>query len=120
MPETAQTLLLALVADGRISQQQADAVMTESLAAGTSVEDILRQKRTVTESDLAHAKAKALNVPFVTLAGRAIAPDIVNYIPEAVARRYVVLPFQFDASANELSVAMIDPLDFQVIEFLEK
>jgi type IV pilus assembly protein PilB len=54
------------------------------------------------------------------LVGRAISPDAVGYIPEPVVQRYTLLPFQFDSATNELSVAMIDPLDFQVIEFLEK
>ncbi len=120
MPATAQSILTALVADGRLPQAQADAVMTESLSTGAPAEDILVKKRMVTETDLAKAKAKALNVPFVTLAGRAIAPAIVNYISEPVARRYVLIPFEFDAQDNELSVAMIDPLDFQIIEFIEK
>ncbi len=120
MPATAQSILTALVADGRIAQAQADAVMTESLSTGAPAEDILVKKRLVTEGDLAKAKAKALNVPFVTLAGRAIAPAIGNFISEPVARRYVLIPFEFDAEASELSVAMVDPLDFQVIEFIEK
>ncbi len=120
MPATAQAILSALTAAGKLVQAQADAVMTESLARGTGVEDILREKRLVSDVDLAHAKAASLNIPFITLAGRAIAPAIVNFVSEPVARRYTLLPFQFDAATNELSVAMMDPLDFQVIEFIEK
>jgi type IV pilus assembly protein PilB len=120
MPATAQPILTALVSDERLSQAQADAVMTESLSTGSPAEDILLKKRLVSEVDLAKAKAKSLNIPFVTLAGRAITPDIVNFISEPVARRYSLIPFQFDSATNELSVAMVDPLDFQVLEFIEK
>ncbi len=120
MPATAQAILAALVADKRLAQAQADQIMTESLTSGVPVETILRQKRLVSEVDLAQAKAKSLNVPFVTLAGQAIGPDIVGYISEPVARRYMLISFAFDAATNELSVAMVDPLDFQVIEFIEK
>src|SRR5690348_8723837 len=120
MPPSAQPILSALVTEGRLSQVQADAIMTESLSAGKSVEDILKQKRLVTDTDLVKAKAASLNIPFVTLVGRAIEPDIINYISEPVARRYALIPFQFDTTTNELSVAMVDPLDFQVIEFIEK
>lgn len=94
--------------------------MTESLSTGSPAEDILLKKRLVSEVDLAKAKATSLNIPFVTLAGRAITPAIVNFISEPVARRYSLIPFQFDSTTNELSVAMVDPLDFQVIEFIEK
>lgn len=120
MPASAQSLLTALVSETRLTQVQADAVMTESLSSGTPVEDILTKRRMVTPVDLMKAKAASFNVPFVTLAGRALAPDIVNYISEPVARRYTLIPFAFDRDSNELSVAMLDPLDFQVIEFIEK
>jgi len=120
MPATAQPILTALVSDGRIAQAQADTVMTESLSTGAPVEDILLKKRLVSDVDLAKAKATSLNIPFVTLAGRAITPAIVNFISEPVARKYVLIPFEFDGKTNELSVAMADPLDSQVIEFIEK
>lgn len=120
MAATAQSLLQALVVDNKISQQQADAIMTESLTSGTPVADLLLKRRMVTLVDLTKAKAASLGIPFVTLAGRAIAPDIVNYISEPVSRRYSLIPFAFDHQTNELSVAMLDPLDFQVIEFIEK
>ena len=120
MPGTAQEILAILVSDRRLSQAEADGVMTQSLSSGEAVEDILRKKHLLSDLDFAKARAKSLGIPFVTLAGKAIAPDIVSYIPEPVIRRYTLLPFQFDNQTNELSVAMIDPLDFQVIEFLEK
>lgn len=120
MPETAQQLLVTLVADKKLTQSQADAVNTESLSAGTSIEDLILKKRLVSEADLIKARAKTLDIPFVTLGAKSISPDVVNFIPEPVARRYTLTPFVYDAKTNELSVAMLDPLDFQVIEFLEK
>jgi len=120
MPGTAQEMLSVLVSDHRLTQEVADAVTTESLSTGESVEAILARKHLVSEGDLAKARASSLGIPFVTLASKAISPDIVNYLPEPVIRKYVLLPFQFDQASNELSVAMADPLDFQVIEFLEK
>lgn len=120
MPGTAQEVLAILVADHRVSQDVADAVTTESLASGEAIDDILRRKHLVEEVDLVKARAKSLGIPFVTLANKAISPNVVNFLPEPVIRRYVLLPFQFDEVANELYVAMVDPLDFQVIEFLEK
>lgn len=120
MPATAQSLLQTLTTDNKISQAQANAVMTESLTSGTPVEDLLLKRRMVAPLDLTKAKSASLGIPFVTLAGRAIAPDIVTYISEPVSRRYSLIPFAFDRVTNELSVAMVDPLDFQVIEFIEK
>lgn len=120
MPGTAQEILSILVADRLLSQGEADAIATQSLSTGESTEEILKKKRIITEADFARAKAKSLGIPFVTLATRAIAPEVINYIPEPVIQRYNLVPFNFDSAANELSVAMVDPLDFQVVEFLEK
>ncbi len=120
MTPAAQDLLSILVAEKKISQEQATGISTESLTSGITVEDIIRKKRLVTEIDLAQSKAQSLGIPFITLAGRSTAPDVLSYIPEAVARRYTLIPFQFDSEKNELSVAMLEPLDFQVIEFLER
>ncbi len=120
MPTTAQELLTILTADGHLKEDQAEAIRLESLGTGTPVETILTKRQLVPEAILIQARAKALNIPFVTLEGKAISPDVVTYIPEPVARRYVLLPFAYDDKAKRLSVAMLDPLDFQVIEFLEK
>jgi len=120
MPAQPQEILQILVADKKLASEQAEEIRTQSLASGEAIEEILLRKRLVTESDLVQAKAKMLGIPFVTLSGRAISPDITSYLPEPVARRYNLVPFQFDAKTEELAIAMVDPLDFQVIEFLEK
>ncbi|MEK9143287.1 MAG: GspE/PulE family protein [Patescibacteria group bacterium] len=120
MPTTAQQLLSILVSDGHLSQDKADAIILESLNSGVAVEDIITKKHLVQESVYSQARAKALNIPFVSLVDKALSPDVITFIPEPVARRYVLLPFFYDPKAGVLSVAMLDPLDFQVIEFLEK
>ena len=120
MPSTAQELLAILVEKKQLTRDAAEAVRTESLNTGEDIEAILRKKRMVQDRALLEARAQSLGIPFVNIAGRAISPDVTTYIPEPVARRYVLVPFHYDAKLSELSVAMMDPLDFQVIEFLEK
>ncbi len=120
MPASAQDILQILVSDQKLTAEQSQAVNTEAISTGVSVEDILLKKRMVSSSDLLRSRAKSLGIPFISLGSQAVSPDIVNYIPEPVARRYTLVPFQFDAKTGDLSVAMLDPLDFQVIEFLEK
>ncbi len=120
MPGTAQEILSILVAKNKISKEKAEEIKTLSLNANESIESIIKKKHLVLDTDYAQARAASLNIPFVTLADKAISPDVVNYIPEPVARRYILVPYRFDSKTNELYVAMEDPLDFQVIEFLEK
>ncbi|MBI5448727.1 Flp pilus assembly complex ATPase component TadA [Candidatus Gottesmanbacteria bacterium] len=120
MPASSADLLSVLVEQKHLTREQADAINSESLSSGEALDKLLIRKHMVTEDDLVAARAKAMGIAFVILAGKAIAPNAVNFIPEAVARRYTLVPFSFDEKKGELSVAMLDPLDFQVIEFLEK
>lgn len=120
MTTTAQDILAVLENDKKITSDVAATIRTESLTTGESAEDVLRRKKVVSEEDIIKARATSLGIPFISLAGNAISPDIVNFIPEAVARRYTLVPFAFDGKTGVLSVAMLDPLDFQVLEFLEK
>lgn len=120
MPASAQQLTDALLDLGIISKEIADSVSLESINSGESQEAILTRKRIVTDENLAQARAKLYNIPYVKVSEIPFSPNLVNLIPESVARRYTILPFQLDEKNNMLSVAMEDPLDFQVMEFLEK
>jgi type IV pilus assembly protein PilB len=121
MVDTAQDILSILVQLNKISKPVADEINTLSLTSGLSIESLLRKKKIVQEQDIVQARAQSLGIPYINLTGRAISPDVINYIPEPVARRYTLVPFYMEHGAlGALSVAMADPLDFQVIEFLEK
>ncbi len=120
MPAAAQELLTKLIEDGRLTKEQADATSLESINLGETVESILLRKRLVGHEDILKAKSAILKIPFISLSSLALSPELVNYISEVVARKYVLLPFAFDEKKGELSVAMADPLDTQIIDFLEK
>jgi len=117
---TAQNLLERLVANKIITEEVVTEVQKEALTLGLTVEDVLVRRRLAEEEQILQAKAEALNVPFITLAGRGISPDVLSLVPEPVARRYTLVPFDIDRNNNVLHVAMLDPLDLQIIEFLEK
>lgn len=109
-----------LFEDKVLTQEQQNLVSLESVNTGKTYEAVILGHGFATEDQIVSAKAKLLGVPFVTLSGRGISPDVLNFVPEAVARRFSVLPFEYDRKENLLSVAMIDPLDIEVLEFLEK
>lgn len=117
---TAQNLLETLVSDGVITTEDAKQVKDISAAGGEKAEDILLKKRLASDIAILKAKAKLLSIPYIQLTGRGIPPDILNFIPESVSRRYAVVPFDIDRTSDTISVAMVDPLDLGVIEFLEK
>ncbi|MBI2314661.1 type II/IV secretion system protein [Candidatus Daviesbacteria bacterium] len=115
---TAQTLEDILFKQGLISSDQLSAVKLESLNSGTPIEKILIQHNLIPVDKITEAKAQILNVPYINLDGRAISADILNLIPEPAARRYTIIPFE--KKGEELWVAMADPLDIQITQFIEK
>lgn len=116
----AQKILNALIDLKILTKENAEQIRTEIVQTGQSIEDYLLRKKIITEVQFTQAKAKALEVPFATLAGRGVSPEVINFIPEPVARRYTLFPFDYDQTANTLHVAMEDPFDLQIIEFLEQ
>lgn len=105
---------------GKITADQYSLVKLEAINTGRPVEDIVTEHKYASAEDIMQARSQLLGIPFIDLTGRQIDSDVLSMIPEAVARRYVLIPFQYEKSKNTLSVAMVDPLDLQVIEFLER
>lgn len=115
---SSQTIEDILFQHGVLSKEQLSSVKLESINTGQPPEKIIIDHNIVPSDKVAAARAQLLHVPFIKLEGKAIPTDILNLIPEPVARRYKLIPF--DRSNEELLVAMEDPLDLQVIQFIEK
>lgn len=107
-----------LFKQGLLSPDQLSAIKLESINSGQAVERILLQHNIVPVDKVIQAKAQILNVPFVKLEEKAIPADVLNLVPEPAARRYKIIPFE--KIKDELWVAMEDPLDIQIIQFVEK
>ncbi len=107
-----------LFKQGLLSSDQLSAIKLESINSGQPPEKIIIQHNIVPADKVTQAKAQLLNVPYIKLEGKAISTDVLNLIPEPAARRYQIIPF--DRHGEELWVAMSDPLDIQIIQFIEK
>ena len=114
----AQFIEDVLASRGILTNQQLNFVKSEAKRRQESVEKILSQMGWVGEEQLVQAKAVVIGVPFVSPDQQPISPEVLACLPEEVARRFIVVPIAKDAET--LSVAMIDPLDLQVLEFIEK
>lgn len=101
-----------------LTTQQLSAIKLEAINSGLSAEQVITQHQLVAPNKMVAARATLMGVPFITLEGKAISSEVLNFIPELVARRYRIIPF--DKKGDKLFVAMADPLDLQVIQFIEK
>lgn len=107
-----------LFKQGLINANQLSAIKLEAINSGQNTEKIVMQHQLVAPAKYYAAKAQLLGVPFISLEGKAITTDVLDAVPEAAAQRYHIIPF--DRKDNKLFVAMTDPLDLQVIQFIEK
>ncbi|MEX0616796.1 MAG: GspE/PulE family protein [Candidatus Woykebacteria bacterium] len=109
-----------LFEQGKLPQEKVSLVKLESLNTGKSVEELLLEHNFVTLEDLTAARGELLGISYINPTTKPINAEVLQLIPEPVARRYVLIPFEYDKSTGTLSVAMADPLDLQVIEFIER
>lgn len=107
-----------LAARGSITAEQLVFVQRETKRRQESTEKILSSMNWVSQEQITQAKAQVIGVPYSKPDEQPISPEVLGYIPEDVAKRFTVIPISKDK--NMLSVAMMDPLDLQVFEFIEK
>jgi type IV pilus assembly protein PilB len=109
-----------LVKQNVVSEDILKEVNGESITTGKQIEDILLAKGYINEDQLAKAKAEYYNIPFIRLSEIGASPEALNQIPEGVARRYSLLPFNVDKINRTLAIAMSNPLDLRAVDFVEK
>jgi type IV pilus assembly protein PilB len=88
--------------------------------AKTSItwEDFLLDKKVLTEEQLLKIKSEEFGVPLINLRDQQISVDVLNLVPEPIARRHKIISFANEKSV--LSLAMMDPTDLQTREFMKK
>lgn len=114
------TIEQILLEKGLITSDQLAQIKEESEKKGRSVSDVIREKNIVPIADFAKAYGEAYGIPFVSLSKKKVPPEMLDYVTLDLAKNQQVVPFEFNEQANELSVAMVDPLDLPTIEFIEK
>jgi type IV pilus assembly protein PilB len=121
MDESQLSVADILTNQGILNKEQLSQIKLESINSNIPQEKILHDRALASPKQIAQAKAQIMGIPYVELEGMesaGISPEVLNLIPEQVARRYKLIPFK--SEGDVLSVAMADPLDLQVTQFLEK
>ncbi|OGV90002.1 hypothetical protein A2Z41_02835 [Microgenomates group bacterium RBG_19FT_COMBO_39_10] len=101
-----------------LSPEQVEKIKVEQANTGRTIKDLLSEINYASLEQIAKAEAQVRNIPFVNLNETAASPEALGRLPRAVAERYSVLPFAYDTTNNQLSLAMADPMDLQAIEFV--
>ncbi len=80
--------------------------------------NVLYQKKVVNEDEFSKLYAKSINSEYVELGGLTISRDILDKLPERVARRYQAVVF--GEEDGHLKVAMADPDDVEAVQSIQK
>ncbi len=116
--DAARSLEDILASWGALTAEQVNFVKSEARRRQETPEKIIAQMNWIPPEKLMQAKAEVIGVSYAQPDVQPLSPEILNYIPEEVAKRFTVIPIGKDQ--DTLLVAMVDPLDLQTIEFLEK
>lgn len=101
-----------------VTSEQFDDCAKEAAKDNQRVDDVLVERKLIEPEQLLKLKAYILGIPFVNLEKENIRPEILNLIPEPIAKANNIVAFR--KSADSLEVAMIDPEDLRIIEFIKK
>lgn len=83
------------------------------------LQDIVVQTNMMNDTDLTRLYAHEIDVPFAEFTPGTLPKEILQLIPEKVARQYHTVAFDLDQD-GVVYVAMEDPDDIQAINFLQK
>jgi len=119
-PKTYRSIREVLLSRGLIDNKVSEDIKLRQLKDGEDEESIIRSLRIVSDEDFTRAKAEFLKVDYVDLDQIGFAPEALNLVPESVAQKYRVVPYRLDTKEKTLYVTMVNPLDLETVEFLEK
>ena len=83
-------LLELILQEKLITRVQFEEIKEEALKKRRSTEKIIEEKKIVREEDLSRLKSKIYNLPYIDLFGRLVRAEILNIIPQELAKNYKI------------------------------
>jgi type IV pilus assembly protein PilB len=103
----------------KITKEQFAALHEEQASEHKPLQDLAIQSGLITEKDLTKLYAAEIDIPFIELSTKDLSRELLQNIPEKVARQYKVVLFGEEKDGTKL-LAMEDPDDIQALNFLQK
>ncbi len=101
-----------------IEAEELEKIEEESKNARTNLKELLLSKELISKENLTRIEADILNLPFVDLENISIDQEVLEIIPEIVAKKQKIIAFKKDKDG--LHVAMSEPSNEEIIQFLNK
>ena len=103
---------------GLVQEDTINQEMEESQKTGKRLGDILVEKKILNSNQIRQLYSYILGIPFVNLEKELIPKEVLQVIPEPIAKKYKIVAFK--KTNLELKVAMLNPEDIQTIDFIRK
>lgn len=117
---TPKAFLLKLVENKVLSEAEAEQLEIDSLHQSLPIYEYLLKQGNVRKDDILRIQAEFLHVPYINISTTSANPQSLTYVPESVARRYTIIPYEFNHKTDSISVATADPLNINLLDFLER
>jgi len=95
-----------------IKQEDVNELSLISEKKGEKIEDLLLQKKNISEEEFFKEKSVFYNIPLKSIDVADLSSSILEEIPEETARRYKIIPFE--KSENIFKVGLVNPEDISV------
>lgn len=102
-----------------VTAEQITTLKEEGARSRRPLQDLVIQNKLFNEKELTQLFAKYADIPYIELEPKDIPSDVLNKIPEHIARQYNVILFRVDKDGTQ-HLAMEDPDDVQALDFIEK
>jgi len=107
-----------LVTAGVLTDKQLEWALDEQKKSYKRLGQILIDSGLVSEDDIAEARALQMEMPYIELGEFPIPADVVNLVPESIARTYGIIPVA--VSGDRLAVATANPTDVEAIDAVQR
>ncbi len=113
------TLEKLLIQSKRFSNEDIIALKQEGSDSHKPLQQIAIEKELVNDVSLTKLFAEYANIPYIELDPKDIPSEVLEKIPERIARQYNAILFKVDPDGMQ-HLAMEDPDDVQAVDFIQK
>jgi len=113
-----KTIIDLLDNSGLVTKTDISVALNKSKETNQSLGSVLVSNGKITEKDWNKIQAMSLGIPFVSLEGERIDPEVLTLIPEPIARNNNIIAYK--KTSIGLEVAMLDVENLPVIDFIKK
>lgn len=103
---------------GLATEQSLQDLVEFARNSNVSLVDALIEKDVISDENMGILTADFLHIPFIILSKLTIPEEIFRIVPEKIARKHKVIPFE--KGQDGLKVAMVDPRNAEVLSAISK